>query len=428
MNQALHTATSPNLRNFLQNLADLPKSLSLSGLAAGFIIVLITYTGPLLIVLQAAQAGQLSEEQTSSWVWAVIVGNGIATILLSLLFRQPITIPYSTAGAALLISSIGLFPFSEVIGAYLICAIGITLLGVSGLFGRLMKLIPQAVVMAVLAGVLLRFGLGIFNALDDNPNNPLIIVSMVLVYMLLKRIKFAAPSLGAMITGLVLAGALGLLNFSAVRLIPSLPSVFMPSFSLNATLSLALPLFALAISSQYAPGQAVLLANGYDAPINSILSLTGLLSIGLAFFGGHGNVLGALTAALVVSPDAQADIDKRYASAVASGFWHVLFGIFGATVIGLFAGFPIVFVSTIAGLSLSGIIANSLYGAMSEPESRDAAIIAFLCTAGDFKLLSIGAPFWGLVAGSLVFFLMSYRRKKAEDTVKEVSANVATEA
>src|SRR5688572_12442513 len=157
--------TTPSLRNFLQNLRDVPSSLSLSGIAAGFIVVLINYTGPLLIVLQAAQAGKLDDAATSSWLWAVVVGNGIATILLSLLFRQPITVPYSTAGAALLVTSLVHFPYQEVIGAYIVTALAIALLGISGLFGRVMRLIPHEVILAVLAGVLLRFGLGIFNAL-----------------------------------------------------------------------------------------------------------------------------------------------------------------------------------------------------------------------------------------------------------------------
>jgi benzoate membrane transport protein len=405
MTPTMHAPTRPTWGNFLQNLRDLPRSLGISGIAAGFIIMLITYTGPLLIVLEAAKAGNLSAEATSSWVWAVIVGNGLATIFLSLLYRQPITVPYSTAGAALLVSSIAHFQFSDVIGAYIVTALAIALLGLSGWFGRVMNLIPQEVVLAVLAGVLLRFGLGIFNAMDDHPNNPLIIVSMVTVYMLLRRVKFAAPSLGAMIVGIVLAAVLGMVQVTPIALTPGLPMVFTPTFSLNAILSLSLPLFALAISSQYAPGQAVLRANGYDAPINSILGWTGLFSMGLAFFGGHGNVLGALTAAIVVGPDAQPDRDKRYASAVASGAWHVVLGVFGATIIALFGWFPAVFVSTIAGLSLSGIIASALGGALEKPHVRDAAIITFLCTAGDFALFGIGAPFWGLVAGTLIYYV-----------------------
>lgn len=402
--------TPPTLRSFLQNVRDLPSTISLSGLTAGFIVILISYTGPLLIVLQAAAAANLTPEQTSSWVWALVVGAGVGTMFMSLLFRQPINTPYSTAGAALLITSLVQFPLSEAIGAYIVAALGIMLLGISGLFGRVMRIIPQPVVLAVLAGVLLRFGLGVFNAIDDSPTNPLMIVSMVTVYFTLRRLKFRAPSLGAMLIGMVIAGSLGQLNFTQVRLEPTLPTIYLPTFSLNAILSLSLPLFALAISSQYAPGQAVLIGNGFNAPINGILTITGAMSVILAFFGGHGNCLGALTAAIVVGPDAQPDPRKRYGTATFSGLYHVIVGFFGTTVIDLFRGFPLVFISTIAGLSLSGIIASALGGAMDKPEHRDAAIVAFLCTAGDFTLLGIGAPFWGLVAGVAVHLLMHVRR------------------
>lgn len=400
----LHAPTRPS--SFLQNVRDLPKAITISGISAGFIVVLISYTGPLLIVLQAAAVAGLTPEQTSSWVWAVTVGNGVATIFMSLLFRQPLTSPYSTAGAALLVTSLTHFSISEAIGAYLLSAAALVLLGFSGLFGRVMRMVPQPVVLAVLAGVLLRFGLGIFNTLDDAPTNPLMIVAMVVVYFALRKLQFRAPSLGAMAVGIVIAAVLGQLNFAQVSLTPTLPLIFTPTFTANAALSLALPLFALALSAQYAPGQAVLLANGYNAPINSILSITGAFSFVLAFFGGHGNCLGALTAAIVVGPEAQPDMDKRYGTAVASGTWHILLGMFGTTIVDLFAGFPPVFISTIAGLSLSGVIASSLAGAMDRLEYRDAAIVAFLCTAGDFTLLGIGAPFWGLVAGVAVHTLM----------------------
>jgi benzoate membrane transport protein len=412
----LFPPTPPTFASFRRNLRDLPNAVTISGITAGFIVVLISYTGPLLIILQAAAAAGLTTEQTSSWVWAVVVGNGIATIFMSLLFRQPINMPYSTAGAALLINALALsnpahLSLSEAIGAYMISALAIMLLGISGLFGRVMNLIPQPVILAVLAGVLLRFGLGIFNAIDDNPNNPLMIMSMVAAFFLLKRFKFRAPTLGAMLIGLVIAATMGSLSFAQVRLVPTLPIIFTPTFSIHATLSLALPLFALALSSQYAPGFAVLRANHYDAPVNSILTLTGAFSVVLAFFGGHGNVLGALTAAIVVGSDAQSDHDKRYGTAVASGVWHVLLGLFGTAIVDFFSVFPGVFVSTIAGLSLSGIIASSLGGAMDKPEHREAAIVAFLCTAGDFTFLGIGAPFWGLVAGVAVHILMQAGRK-----------------
>lgn len=410
---ALYPPTPPTFASFLRNVRDLPSSLTVNGITAGFIVVLINYTGPLLIVLQAAAAGGLTAEQTSSWVWGLVVGNGVMTVFMSLLFRMPITAPYTTAGAALLVVSLGQYSLNEAIGAYILANGAIMLLGISGLFGRVMRLIPQPIILAVLAGVLLRFGLNIFNALDDAPGNPILIVLMVIAFFILKRLKFRAPTLGAMAIGIVIAALQSRLNFPPLSLVPTLPHIYLPTFTIEAALGLALPLFALSVSSQYAPGQAVLLANRYDAPINGILTLSGGFSMLLAFFGAHGTTLGALTAAIVVGPDAQPDISKRYASAVASGSWHIVLGLFGAAVVDLFSGFPGVFVSTIAGLSLSGIIASSLGGALEKPEFRDAAIIAFLCTAGDFSLFTIGAPFWGLVAGVGVHALMTARQRRS---------------
>jgi len=405
--------TPPTLSSFLQNIRDLPKSITLSGITAGFIVALISYTGPILIILQAAKAANFTPEQTASWIWAIVMGNGIGSILLSLLYRQPLITPHNTAGSALLVTSLVQFPLSDAIGAYIVVSIAIILVGLSGLFSRVMRLIPQPVILAVLAGVLLRFGLGIFNAIDDAPLNPLMIVAMVAAFFLLKRAKFRAPTLGAIGIGALIAAAAGQMQLAEVNLALTLPVFTAPTFSSNAILTLSLPLFALALSSQYAPGQAVLRANHYEPPINSILTITGVMSLILSFFGGHGTCLGALTAAIVVGPEAQPDPQKRYASAVVSGVWHVGLGLLGAAVVSLFAAFPAVFVSTIAGLALSGIIANSLAGALEKPSGRDAAIVAFLCTAGDFSLFGIGAPFWGLIAGFLVHLLMTVGGRKS---------------
>ncbi|MBL8133299.1 MAG: benzoate/H(+) symporter BenE family transporter, partial [Anaerolineae bacterium] len=194
-------AARPSPAGFLRNLRDLPSTISVGSVTAGFIVMLISYTGPILILLEAARAGGLSPEQTSSWVMAVVAGGGFGTILLSLLYRQPINLPYSTAGAALLITSLTQFSLPEAVGAYIVAGLAVALLGVSGLFGRIMRVVPQTVALAVLAGVLLRFGMGVFNAIDDAPTNPLMIAAMVGAFFLLKRRRFRAPSLGALAVG-----------------------------------------------------------------------------------------------------------------------------------------------------------------------------------------------------------------------------------
>ncbi|MDX1992871.1 MAG: benzoate/H(+) symporter BenE family transporter [bacterium] len=398
----------PPETGFWRNLRDLPRALTLSGFIAGFIVVLIGYTGPLLIVLQAGEAGGLTQAQTTSWLWAVTVGNGLLTMFLSIYYRQPIIAPWPTAGAALLVTSLANYTLPQAIGAYLVAALGLVVIGATGIFGTLIARVPRAVVQGLLAGILLRFGIGIFRVL---PQEPLLVTACIVVFFLLKRRRWRAPTLGVLVVGVVIAALSGDLNISGVNIALARPIITLPEFMLEAMLSLALPLCILAVTTQFAPGEAVLRSAGYRAPVNGIMVFIGLGSIPLAFLGGHGQSLGALTSALVASPDVSPDHSRRYAAAVASGAWYTLFGLFGATIISFFAGFPAALVAVIAGLSLSGTIASSLSGAMEQPDTRDAALVAFLCAAGEFSLFGIGAPFWGLVAGVAVYWLMRPLRR-----------------
>jgi benzoate membrane transport protein len=396
------------MQGVIKNVRDIPSSTTLSALLQGFFVVLVGYTGPLLVVIQAGKAGGLSDPQISSWVWGVVVGNGVLGILMSLAFRVPLAAPYSTAGAALLGVSMMNFPFQEVVGAYVVVGLAVFLLGLSGLFGRLVALIPQPVAMGMLAGVLLRFGLDLFKGL---PVSPLVITAMLVIFYVLKRIGFKVPMLGALILGVVVSLGLGEFQFQAVALDLTQPIFVMPTFSLSAILTLALPLFVVALSSQYIPGQAILKFYGYDnAPIDRILMLTGLGSALVAFVGAHGMTLSAYTAAFIVSPDAHPDKDKRYVAGVYAGLWHIVTGIFGATVVALFSAFPSALVAGISGLALLGTIQSSLHGALDNAESRDAALVAFLCTAANFSLFGVGAPFWGLLAGVAVYFILRWHK------------------
>jgi len=175
---------------------------------------------------------------------------------------------------------------------------------------------------------------------------------------------------------------------------------------------LALPLFALALTGQYAPGFAVLRGAGYDTPVNKALIVTGIASVITAPFGGHGLTLAAITAALVTSPDAHRDPDKRYSAGVAAGFWYIITGIFGATIVALFTALPSALIAATAGLGLFSAIMTSLAGAMNETHGREGALVAFMCTAGNFTLFDIGAPFWGLVFGVAVYVVMTVRASR----------------
>ena len=400
------------MTSFWQNLRDLPASLSLSGLMAGLLVVVTGYSGPILLVLAAAQAGNFTDAQTASWIMSCAIGNGILTILQSLYYRQPITAPWSTAGLALLTTTLPNITVEQAVGAYIVCAVMIALIGVSGLFGRAMALVPLPVVAGLIAGILLNFGRGVYAAIGT-ANDPVLVFAvfaMIGIFFLLKRFGFRAPTLGALLLGATIAILAGKTDFSEVRLEVVTPLLFAPDFDLNVILTLALPSVALSLTSQYAPGQAVLRTSGYTPPINAILRNTGIGSVIIAFFGGHGATLGALTAAIVASPESQPDPDKRYASAVASGFFYIVFGLFGTTIFALFAGLPKVLVDVVAGLALMGTIVSNLAIATADTDGRDAGIAAFLCTASGMTFLGIAAPFWGLVLGIAVYAILKRNR------------------
>lgn len=390
----------------LRNLRDLPGSLTLSALVSGLVAVLVGYAGPLLIVVQAAENAGLDRAHLSSWIWAVTVGSGVSALLLSLWHRQPILVAWPTAGAALLVSSLAQYQYAEAIGAYLVTAVALVVLGFTGMFGRIMAHVPRSIIAGMLAGVLLKFGTGLFKSFATAP---LLVAAMIITYLVLRRFKFRAPSIGTLLIGLAIAAASGQLHFAGFALQLTTPLLTWPQFSLRALLGLSLPLFILANASQNAPGLAVLRSFGYKTQVDGAIVLTGILSFITGLFGGSGLALAAITAAICVSPEAQPDPDRRYAAGVAYGFWYILFGSFGATAVALFTSLPTELVGAVAGLALTGAIITALTTAMAEPTEREGALLAFLFTAADITLLGIGAPFWGLLIGVATNYILTHQ-------------------
>lgn len=403
-------------RDFWQNLRDLPGTLTLPAIIAGFLVTFVGYTGPMAIVIQAGEAGGLTPDQIAAWIWAVAVGNGLVTMFLCLRYRQPLCAPYSTAGAALLVTGLGLYTLQEAVGAYIVAGLCITVLGLTGLFERAMKLVPRGVVPGVLAGILLPFGLGIYKAI---PDSPIMIIAMIVAFYVTKRWGSRAPTPWALLAGFVAVVVTGQLHLVDFHVELTQPMLVAPVFRLDAMINLALPLVLLALTSQYATGQAVQLSSGYEPPMNEVLTTTGIASVVLAFFGGHGQTLGALTAAIVTSPEAHPDPTKRYGAAFMSGFFYVLCGLFGATISQVFAALPPSFITTAAGLALTGAILSGLVNALQHPEERDSAIVAFMCTASGAVIFGIAAPFWGLLGGTLVEALMRFGEKRKNDELIE---------
>ena len=378
-----------------------------SAVVAGFIAMMTGCTSSLVLIFQAGQAAGLTEAQISSWLWSLFIGLAVCSIGLSLRYRTPVTVAWSTPGAALLITSLGGVSYPEAIGAFITSAILVTICGLTGSFERLVRRLPASLAAALLAGILFKIGSEIFIAAQHRTG---LVLGMFFTYLIVKRLSPRYAVLAALTVGVVLAGLLGLLNFNGFALELAAPVWTTPSFSIAATISIGIPLFVVAMTSQNMPGIAVLRADGYDTPSSPLITVTGIASLVTAPFGCHGINLAAISAAICTGPHAHEDKNKRYTAAVWCGIFYAIAALYGATLAALFAAFPKELVLSIAALALFGSIINGLTVAMSEPSEREAALITFMVTASGLTLFSIGSAFWGIVAGVVTMLILNSRR------------------
>lgn len=379
------------------------KDMSLSAVIAGFVTVLVGFTSSAVIVFQAAQSLGASPAEIASWMWALGLGMGLTCIGLSLWYRVPVVTAWSTPGAAMLISSAAGVSMQEAIAAFLITGCLMALCGFTGWFERMMNRIPISLASGMLAGVLLRFGMDVFVAMQTQF---LMVFAMFIVYLLLRRLLPRYAVVAALVLGIIIAGIQGLLQINTIVFDWAHPIFTAPQFSVKALIGVALPLFVVTMASQNVPGVATLRAFHYNVPISPLIGWTGLATVLLAPFGAYALNLAAITAAICMGREAHENPDKRYVAAIAAGFFYILVGLFGATVSALFAAFPKELVLAIAGLALLGTIGNGLAAALTHADEREPALITFLVTASGVVLFGIGSAFWGLLAGVLAIALL----------------------
>ena len=385
---------------------------SLSAATAGLVAVLVGFTSSVAIVFQAATALGATPAQIGSWMWALGLGMGLCSLIPSLWLKKPVMVAWSTPGAAVLATAgvSGGFGMAEATGAFLVCAALITLFGVTGWFEALMDRIPIPIANALLAGVLARFGLDAFVALKTAFA---LVGLMLLTYLLGRRFwaRYAVP--GVLAVGTLFAALQGQLHLQDVPWRLTVPVFTAPVFSLQAAVSLALPLFVVTMASQNLPGVAVIRASGYEMPLSKIITLTGVASLLLAPFGAFALNLSAITAAICMGREAHADPARRYVAAATCGLIYCVIGLFGAAVAGVLTAFPRELVAAIAGLALLGSIGGGLGAALQDDAHREAALITFLVTLSGVGLWGIGSAFWGVVAGALALFVQQWRPRRA---------------
>lgn len=368
-------------------------------LVAGFVCVLVGFASSYAIVVQAGLAMGLDASQLATMTAALALGMGLTTLLPSLWLRIPVVTAWSTPGAALLAVSLPGVPLPGAIGAFVACAVLLTLAGATGLFERWMSRIPMSIASALLAGVLVRFGLDAFGGLRTEPA---IVGAMLATFLVARRLspRWAVPAtlmagLAAVFAGPGLAPITGAAAAASIA-----PLAWPPAFSVSTVLGIALPLFVVTVASQNLPGVAVLRASGYgDAPISRLLTIVGIATLVLAPFGVFALNLAAISAALCMAPDVHPDPRRRWVAAACAGSFYLVMAAFSGPLAALFAALPQEMVIAVAGLALLSTIGRGLHAAVVNEAEREPALVTFLVTASGLVFWGVGSAFWGVVFG-----------------------------
>ncbi|WP_313457255.1 benzoate/H(+) symporter BenE family transporter [Achromobacter sp.] len=385
------------------------RDVSASAVAAGLVAVLVSFGGTAVLMVQAGHAAGLNSAQIGSWIGSLSLAFGFGGAFYSLRTGLPIVMAWSTPGAALLVTALVGVPFNEAIGAYVLAASLTLLCGLFGWIDPILRRIPGEIAAAMLAGVLLNFGMGIFSSVGKQPA---LVLAMCATYLACRRWAPRYAVLVVMVIAIALAFGLDLIRLDLLNWHLTEFVWTTPTFSAQAIVSLGIPLFVVAMASQNLPGLAILQAAGYRPPASRIVAATGLLGLLAAPFGAHSVTMGAISAAICTGPEAHPDPAKRYIAAATYGLGYVGLSVVAGAVAVFFQALPAALRAALAGLALLGTIMGGMAAAMANPQRREAALITLLATASGFSFWGIGSAFWGLAAGLLAHTAFEYKRAR----------------
>ncbi len=387
------------------------KDISAQSFLMGILVAFAGFASSFAVVLQGLEGVGATPLQAASGLAALSIAMGLGGIVLSLWFKMPISVAWSTPGAALLAGT-GFVEggFSGAVGAFLISATLIVFAGIFRPFGRVVASIPPALSNAMLAGIVLSLCLEPVEAVRVDPVGGLLIFAAWAIVGVFKRL-WALPAALAAFVGLTAFHLNGSFDASTM---PSLgPGLLLvtPEFNFQALISVALPLFIVTMASQNIPGIAVLKVNGYEPKPGPLFASTGIFSLFSAPFGGMAVNLAAVTAAMCAGPDAHPDRVKRYWAAIVAGVIYVFFGLATGVITWFVSLSDPVYIKAVAGLALIGALTGSASAAFSDPKTREAAGLTFLVTASGLSFGGISGAFWGLLAGGAVMALNATVRR-----------------
>ena len=379
---------------------------SVPAVFAGFITFLVGISVSSVLVIQSAQLLGASTAQITSWFWALGLGIGLSGLILSWKFKYPVATSWSTAGLALILATANGYSLYEAIGAFLVCGLLTAILGFSGIFQKVLAHIPQSLTSAMLAGVLLKFGIALFASMQNDWE---FILSLLAVYILSKRLSPRYSIVITVIAGVVLCPLFLQFHVSTIQFSLAQPVWMAPEFSWSAIFGLALPLFVINMASQYLPGLAMIKSYGYQPNVNQLIGWTGVAQTIFAPFGCFSANIAAISAAISLDDQAHPDSKKRYIAGMSCGFFYILMGLFAATLTSILMSFPSVFMTALAGIALLGTIGHNVAIAFQDVSEREAALMTFLFSASGIQFLGIGSAFWGLLFGFAVSIILKFR-------------------
>jgi benzoate membrane transport protein len=375
----------------------------LSIVTSAVVAALVGFGSTIAIIIAAAQAVGADAAQTSSWVAALCLAMAATSGFLSVRYRMPVVTAWSTPGAALIAASSGI-SIHAAVGSFLLAGSLIMLAALIKPFGRLIERIPTSIAAAMLAGVLIRFVMAVF---ESAQGAPALVLPLVGIFLIVRLFNPALAVLAVLLVGIVLAFGGGLAQPLSSDLSLSSLTFIAPAWEPAALIGLGLPLFLVTMASQNLPGLAVLKASGYQPPSRPILAATGFASVVTALFGAHTSNLAAISAAICTGPDTHPDPAKRWMVGPFYALTYLIFAAFSAALIGMIAALPPELIRTVAGLALIGAFAGALGSALSEEAKRFPAVLTLAVTASGLTLFGIGSAFWGLAAGLLALGLDS---------------------
>lgn len=388
----------------------------LQPISAGFVAAISGFASSFVIVVAGLRAVGATQAEASSGLFAVCIAIAVFSTVGALWLRMPLAIAWSTPGAAVLLAAAGgRTRFSDAVGAFLVSAALMVLCGLWRRLGRAIASIPRPLASAMLAGVLLPICLAPVQAVATLPQYaiPIVVVWLVL-FRLAPRWAVPAAMLAAVVAILVAAGT-GWIGRAAIA--PQLVAVA-PTFDPFTILSVGLPLFVVTMAGQNVPGFTVMQTYGYVAPPRFSLVGQGLGSAGAALFGGHAINLGAITAAIMASPESSPDPSRRWIATLTNGLLYLPLGAAAGLATALIGAAPAILV-TVAGLAVLGALVSSVVSALEDERHRIAAIVTFLVVVSGIVVGGIGSAFWGLIAGAVTMWWLGWVRRSPADAARE---------